>query len=45
MADSFTAFCVLHDTFEFMLLYQLVGAHANEEVHVRERQLGLAKLQ
>jgi len=45
MADGFTTFCVLHDTFEFMLPYLLVTIHANEEVHVRESQLGLAELQ
>ena len=45
MADGFTTFCVVHDTFEFMLLYLLVAVHANKEVHVRKRQLGLAKLQ
>jgi hypothetical protein len=45
MADSFATFCVFHDTFEFMLLYLLVIVHANKDIHVRKRQLGLAKLQ
>lgn len=45
MTDGFTTLCVLHDALEFMLLYLLVAIHANEEVHVRESQFGLAKLQ
>jgi hypothetical protein len=36
---------VIHDTFKFMLLYLLVAAHSDEQVHVLERQLGLSKLQ
>jgi hypothetical protein len=45
MADGFATFGVIHDAFEFMLLYLLVTIHANEEVHVREGQFGLTKLQ
>ena len=44
MADSFATFCVFHDAFEFMLLDLLVIVHTNKEIHVRKRQLGLAKL-
>ena len=36
MAGSFAAFCVIHDAFKFMLLYLLVAAHSDEQVHVRE---------
>ena len=36
MADSFTAFCVVQDAFEFMLLYLLVAAYSDEQVRVRE---------
>jgi hypothetical protein len=45
MADGFTAFCVIQYAFEFMLFYLLVAAHSNDQVYVRERQLGLSKLQ
>ena len=45
MADGFTAFCVIHNTFELMIFNLLVAAHSDEQEHVRERQLGLSKLQ
>ena len=45
MADGFATFGVVHDAFKFMLSYLLVTVHANKKVYIRERQLGLAKLQ
>jgi hypothetical protein len=45
MTDRLAAFCVSHDTLEFMSFYLLIAVHTNEKVHVRERQLSLAKLQ
>jgi hypothetical protein len=44
MADGFATFCVVHDAFEFMVFHLLIIVHANKEIHVRKRQLGLAKL-
>ena len=44
MADGFAAFSVIHNAFEFMFFNLLVAAHSDEQVHVRERQLGLSKL-
>jgi hypothetical protein len=45
MADRLAAFCVSHNTPEFMLFYLLVAVHTDNKVHVRERQLSLAKVQ
>lgn len=41
MPDGFAAFYVIHNTLEFIKFNLFIGVHANEEVHVRKRQLSL----
>ena len=43
--DRFTALGMGHDGAALVLLAQVVGAHANEEVHLRKGEFGLPELE